>query len=115
MGIDKFEKTVTEINKCLFDGQEVPEKLNCVIEFICKSGTFGTKTDFRYLSKINSAVTNKSNFEKFKESYGIGFEAMKDRYPILEKCPFLYPFSFIHRFFYGILYKGEVVYNTDTK
>ena len=116
LGINKFAETVTEINCCLFENKKADDELKEVIEFIFNSGTFGKTSSNIHLKEINSEMIYESNLEKFKIDNGLGFISMKKRYPILKKLPFLYPISFIHRFFYGIIHKRDVIKNTkDSK
>lgn len=109
LGIYGFSEVVTQINNCLFENAEPCDDLKEVIEFIFNSGTFGKASSNIHLKQINSNMIYESNLEKIKIDKGLGFASMKKRYPILNRFPFLYPFSFIHRFFHGIIHKRDVI------
>ena len=111
LGISGFEKAVTQVNSCLFEKNIANEDIKAVVQFVLGSGTFGTVCDNRYLRKLNSKATDTSKIKRLINDYGLGFYSMKRRYPVLEKAPFLYPFSFVHRFFYGIVHRRDVLRN----
>lgn len=108
--IDGFESAVCDINRCLFEGADACDDIKNVIEFIFDSGTFGKTSNSRHLNKINSKISYQSKLDK---AYTVSFSSMKKRYPILKTLPFLYPFSFIHRFFHGIIHKRDVIKNLN--
>ena len=109
LDIDGFAKVVDEVSLVLFEGKEERDDIRKVVEFVFYSGIFGNKYTNLHLSKINTGTQHISKAQRFKMNYGLGFHAMKKRYPILKKLPFLYPFSFIHRFFYGLVHKRDVL------
>ena len=111
LGISGFEQAVTQVNSCLFEKNIANDDIKAVVQFIFGSGTFGTVCDNRYLRKLNSKATDTSKIKRLINDYGLGFYSMKRRYPVLEKAPFLYPFSFVHRFFYGIVHRRDVLRN----
>mgnify|MGYP006967376001 CR=1 FL=1 len=41
------------------------------------------------------------------------FTAMKNRYPLLNKLPVLYPFSLVYRFIYGLTHKRKLITNAQ--
>lgn len=102
LGILCFEKAVSDINAVLFEGKAPNDKQRDVIEFIFESGIYGTFDMHNNLTKINGAATAVSKKHKFSDDNGISYSAMSKRYPLLKTAPYLYPFSFVHRFFYGI-------------
>lgn len=111
LGVDGFEEVMSRICLVLFENEEADEDVKDVIAFIFDSGAFGKLSNNRHLSKINTKQTNITKAQRMSSSYGLGFDSMKERYPILKKYPVLYPFSFIHRFFYGIIHRRDVLKN----
>ncbi|MBQ8539793.1 MAG: nucleotidyltransferase family protein, partial [Ruminococcus sp.] len=109
LDIDGFAVVVDEIGKVLFEGETPSDDLRKVVEFVFDSGIFGTVYNNQHLRKINTGTQHLTKAQRLKMNYGIGFHAMKKRYPILKKLPILYPFSFIHRFFYGLIHKRKVL------
>lgn len=109
LGIQGFEQAVTKINNHLFEDALADDDIKDVVEFIFDSGTFGKVSNNRHLSKINAKAKGVKRWDQMKTNYGVGFDAMKKRYPVLERFPALYPFSFIHRFFNGIIHKRDVI------
>lgn len=109
LGIDGFEQAVIKVNNGLFEGVLADDDIKDVVEFVFSSGTFGRNSSHLHLSKINTKATGENQWSRMNINYGVGFDAMKKRYPVLEKIPVLYPLSFIHRFFYGIIYKRDVI------
>ena len=103
LGISDFEQAVCEINAVLFEGKDATDDIKAVIEFIFESGIYGTADNHNHLNQINNSATDVNKRQKFAAENGISFSAMSKRYPILKKAPVLYPFSFVHRFFYGII------------
>lgn len=111
LGILEFSKVVDEINEILFNGKVADNELEEVIEFIFQSGVFGNVKTNYHLAHINNELKGLTRFQRFVQDYGVSYNAMKIRYPILEKAPFLYPFSFIHRLYYGMKYKKQAIKN----
>lgn len=109
LNLDGFDSVVTQINRCLFEQEHADEDIQEVIEFIFDSGIFGKSSNTVYLNEVNKNIRYDSSFEQLKAAKGISFAAMKKRYPILERLPILYPFSFIHRLFYGLFRKRDVL------
>lgn len=107
--IDGFAKVVDEIALVLFEGKKESDDIRKVVEFVLDSGIFGKRYNTLHLSEINIGTQHLTKAQRFKMNYGLGFHSMKKRYPILKKLPFLYPFSFIHRFFYGLVHKRDVL------
>ena len=107
LNILEFERVVGNINAVLFENKPADDDQKAVIEFIFTSGIYGTELMHNNLSQINGKAIDKSKKQKFLESNGISFSAMSKRYPVLKRVPLLYPFSFIHRFFYGIFNHRE--------
>lgn len=109
LDIDGFAGVVDEITLALFEGKKASKDITKVIAFVLESGIFGKANANLHLSKINKSTQHMSNLQWYFINYGLGYRAMKKRYPILKKLPFLYPFSFIHRFFYGLIHKRDVL------
>ena len=109
LDIYDFANVVTKINESLFEGKEADDDLKAVIAFIFDSGTFGKVSSDLHLKQINKKAKHTNKIEEFVVDNCLDFNSMKKRYPILKKCPLLYPFSFIHRFFYGITHKRNVL------
>lgn len=107
--IDGFVTVVDEVALVLFEGKKESDDIRKVVEFIFDSGIFGKKHTNLHLKEINTGTQHLTKAKRFKLNYGLGFQAMKKRYPILKKLPFLYPFSYIHRFFYGLVHKRDVL------
>ena len=107
--IDGFIETVRKINKVLFENDVADEKLKEVINFVFDSGVFGKCSTKVHLDEMNRTTKHQSKLERFSINNGLSFLSMSKRYPILKKIPVLYPFSFIHRFFYGIIHKRDVL------
>lgn len=107
--IDGFVKTVRKINKVLFEDAVADEKLKDVINFVFDSGVYGKCSTKVHLDEINRTTKHQSKIKRFSINNGLSFLSMSKRYPILKKAPILYPFSFIHRFFYGITHKRDVL------
>lgn len=110
--IDGFAKVVDEVSLVLFEGKQARSDIKKLIRFVFVSGIFGTVYNNQHLRKINTGTLHTSKIERLKIDYGIGYQAMKKRYPILKKLPVLYPFSFIHRFFYGLTHRRDVLKDT---
>lgn len=111
LGVDGFEEVMSRICLVLFENEEADEDVKDVIAFIFDSGAFGKVSNLWHLSKINEKQTNETKSQLLSSAYGLDLDAMKVRYPILIKYPVLYPFSFIHRFFYGIIHRRDVLKN----
>ena len=109
LGIDGFEEVMSKICRVLFENEEADDELKDVVEFIFDSGAFGKVSNYRHLSKINLTQTYRSKTKQMSLAYGLSFKAMKERYPVLKKAPVLYPFSFIHRFIYGVFHRRDVL------
>ena len=106
--IDGFATVVDKVALVLFEGKKESDDIRQVVEFVLDSGIFGKKDTTLNLKKINTGTQHLTKAKRFKLNYGLGFQAMQKRYPILKKLPFLYPFSYIHRFFYGLVHKRDV-------
>lgn len=106
-----FVQTVRKINNVLFENHTANNELSEVIEFVFDSGIFGKATTTRHLNRFNYSTKHTTKFQRFVQKHGISFDLMSRRYPVLKKAPVLYPFSFIHRFFYGIIFRRDVLKN----
>ena len=109
LDIDGFVKTAREINMVLFENKTPDEELEEVINFVFDSGVFGKCYTKVHLDEINRTTKHQSKLKRFSIDNGLSFISMSKRYPILKQAPILYPFSFIHRFFYGIIFKRDVL------
>lgn len=115
LGVDGFEEVVSKICRVLFENEKADDDIKDVIAFIFDSGAFGKSSSSMYLSKINTEQTQITQAKRKSVAYGLGFEAMKERYPVLKKHPVLYPFSFVYRFFYGVLHRRDVLESEHKK
>lgn len=109
LSIFEFETFVTQINRCMFEGESADEDMSEVIQFVFDSTAFGKTSSNYHLRKINKKLRYQNSFEKVKTDYCMSFEAMKTRYPVLERVPVLYPLTFIHRFFHGLIFNRDVL------
>ena len=104
-----FVNTVRKINRVLFEDDVADDELQEVISFVFDSGVFGKHSTLLHLNEITSVTKHRKGFKGFSMKYGLSYSSMCKRYPILKKHPLLYPFSFIHRFFNGIIHKRDVL------
>ena len=111
LGILDFSKVVSQINDVLFGDKTADDELKEVIDFIFNSGIYGSVSTNLHLDRINRDIKDISKLKHLSDNYGLSFQKMKKRYPVLIKAPYLYPFSFIHRFFYGIIHKRDAIKN----
>lgn len=109
LDIDGFAQTVEDINKVLFENKMPSPPLKEVIEFVFESTTFGKEITYLHLVQFNHQTLHQTKMQKFSNKYGLSFMLMSKRYPILKKAPYLYPFSFVHRFFYGLFFRRDVL------
>lgn len=106
-----FAQAVNEINKVLFENAKPTDDQNELAEFIFNSPLYGARQTNIYLSNFNHGAKHIGRWKLLDVKYGVGFNSMCKRYPVLRKAPVLYPLSFIHRFGYGMIHKRDVLKN----
>ncbi len=111
LGLTKFNKMMCDLADVWFDSGEMYEELKYMEEFILGGGVLGTK------ERANAAEIYRNSIEKSytevkKESLKTlifpKLSVLKEKYKILEKLPFLYPFAVIWRGICAIFRKEAV-------
>lgn len=115
LGIYHFDKTVIKINQILFEGENPPDELAEVIEFVFQCGTFGHTSTEKVMGLVNNDIIKISKFRKLINNYCFDFNSMKKRYPILNKIPLLFPFCCIYRFINGLIFRRNVAKKAITE
>lgn len=81
-----------------------------VSDYIIKGGTFGFSNNNVAIWLLRKSYSKKSNLKlvqikAFWAKVFLNFGEMKDKYPILNKFPFLLPATWVHRWYRGITKK----------
>ncbi len=109
LGLVHFERAVQTVNGILFDGDPDDGPMSEVIGFVFQSTAFGNSETYHALTAVNHSVTHYNRLAMWIKDYGFNRHAMTERYPVLLKHLWLYPFCCIHRVANGLLYKRTVL------
>ncbi len=94
-GLLKLSKAIEKLARVWFDGEEEDERSRILSDFIILGGVYG---DFK--NKVIAQQTTKKNKGSYLFSrLFLPYEQMKYKYPKLQKCPILYPFYVVKRWF----------------
>ena len=104
LGLEDFEAENRSLAFHLFGGEKLTETDRRMLHYILTSGTYGT---LRH--SVENQLRKKGRWGFFKSRLTLPYNVMQDKYPILKKAPFLYPFCWIYRLLYGFLFKRERV------
>lgn len=115
-GLFDFEQCIKSLSYKWFSSDSIVTELDNVGQFVLLSGTYG-RFDVSMLSQ--SLQDQSSSEEKNKKSNGITFllknifppySKMIMIYPVVKKLPFLYPFSWVYRWFHRLIQdKNKVI------
>ena len=97
-GLTVFSQRMDDIAEFWFGDANGDESLTEMGEYIILSGVFGNETN-DYLSGIIRGEYSEKKSSYFLSRLFLPYKLMKNRYPILEKLPFLLPLMWLVRFF----------------
>ena len=96
-----------------FDGQESDATTDFITSFIFSSGIYGTKEAHLFSQAVRlSKKAGSAKGVKLRKMWKLTFlpyNAMRKKYPVLEKAPILLPVMWVIRIFSVILFKSEKV------
>ena len=109
--LNEFYQNILVLLECLFESEEFDEKSAFIFKVILNSGAFGT-SEAKSLSKAvkasktaGSAKGGKSR--RLRQIFFPSVEAMRKRYPILNKLPVLLPFMWFSRGLETVFFKNQ--------
>ena len=93
LGLSDFEKANRSLACHLFDEEELTDAEQKMLGYIISSGAFGTIEH-----RVENQITKKGSRRRyFLSRLTLPYDIMLQCYPILKKCPLLYPFCWTHR------------------
>lgn len=101
-GVENFEKKALSIAEAIFgEGEMLSDK---DYDALFCGGIYGKGEN-----KLSADVRKEGRAGYFFRRAFMPLSEMKNSYPVLEKCPVLLPFCYIHRAFYALLFKRRRV------
>ena len=103
-GFLTFAEGVENLAKAWFEGKEKDELSLRLEEYILTGGVYGT---------FDNKISARQSRQKTKTGYFLKrlfmpYRELKFRYPVLQKCPILYPFCLVARWL-------KLIFNKETK
>ncbi len=92
MGISGFESSNRSLAADLFDGKELTEEENTMLEYIFSSGTYGTEKN-----RIENLIRARGRLGYLVHRAFPPYSSMTMLYPVLKKIPLLLPFCWLIR------------------
>lgn len=112
LGLSKFAENVIKLSQMWFDGKECKEeKINQFGDYILQCGVYGN-SDFFVAS--NEALSVDSRWSRMKYLLNRAFpsaDAMKTRFPLLDKKPYLLPYYYVKRLWRDGFQRRSIVKN----
>ena len=102
LGISDFEKANRELALDVFSGKPLADAEQSMLKRFAVAGTYGSTELF-----AENQLAAKGRKGYFLSRLTLPYAVMKEHYPILEKCPVLYPFCWLHRLVYGFFFKNK--------
>ncbi|MBR4121365.1 MAG: nucleotidyltransferase family protein [Spirochaetales bacterium] len=104
LGLRDFEEKNRLLALHLFDDLPLSDDEQAMFEYILSSGTYGT-----LFNSVTNEIEKHGRLGYLFSRLTLPYDAMKTRYPVLEKCPVLYPFCWVHRILHGFVTNRKVV------
>lgn len=95
-GLYRFACVMEELSAVWFSGKEHTSQTLAVQEYIMSAGTYGT---FENSVAIRQSKKGGSNLKFFLGRIFVPYSRLKATYPVLEKCPILFPVLEVARWF----------------
>lgn len=107
IGLTVFAERLDSLCRFWFEGEAQDEAIEKMAEFVILSGVFGNETN-QYFSGIS-----RGEYENKKSSYFLArlfpsAKALRPKYPVLEKAPFLLPLFWIVRIISSVFNAGRI-------
>lgn len=111
LGLKDFTSNVIELTKFWFDKKDVSKTIEEFGDYILKCGVYGNSKNFVATKEelISSENPSKINYI-FRRAFPKA-DAMKIRYPQLNKRKWLLPFLYIKRLWYSLIHRTSSVKN----
>lgn len=100
-GLLKFAQTARKLARVWFEGEEYDAISKETAAFVLSGGTYGV------LENRVAMQTSKGRFAYFLYRVFPPYRELKNQYLILRKCPVLYPFCIVRRWFNLLFVKGR--------
>jgi len=125
INLNEFNANVNKTIDVWFNGVETDKKTEFITRYVLSSGTFGSNVNHIYSDGLVAMLKNGSVAAGRKDTvFRLIFptyKRMAQKYPILEKFPFLLPFSYFPRWYEAIFirkgiitkYRGEIKQQTE--
>ena len=102
LGLRQFEEKNRLLAQQLFERRPLSEEQEEMLDYILSSGSFG-----RFDHIVENQLAQKGRLSYFLTKLILPMDLMRDRYPVLGRAPFLYPFCWFHRAVYSLLYRRD--------
>ena len=102
IGIADFERQNRELALHLFEGVELTQAEQNMLDYMVSSGTFGTLDQ-----GVANEVSEKGRWGYFLSRLTLSRGAMKEIFPVLNKAPFLYPVFWSYRLIRGVFFRNR--------
>ena len=100
LGITGFEQKIRSLSMHLYAGEEIPDEEREMLSYIASSGVYGTMQNL-----VEAEIREKGRWGYFFSKLFLPAEKMREKYPVLEKAPVLFPVLWVYRLVYGIFRK----------
>ena len=109
--LQEFHQNICKMVACWFSDGDTDEITEYLTDFFFNSGSWGNKANFRRFiglkDKKQGVESHKSRFVKAITLIFPGLSAMKLKFPVLDKLPWLLPFMWPVRWVQVLLYRKE--------
>lgn len=107
--LDAFYENILSLIDVWFEGAAADEMSDAITEYIFASGSWGT-TSSRAIShalryRADATHTNSARSDYFWVRLFPGVDALKGKYPVLEKAPWMLPLVWIYRPVYKLFFE----------
>ena len=101
-----FERKNRRLALRLFDGEELTAEEREMLRYIYSSGTYGTEEN-----ALNNQIARKGRWRYLLSRIFPSVDDLLWLFPFLKKLPFLYPFCWVLRMFWGLLFYRKQMKN----
>ena len=110
LDFDRFYRNVLETVRCWFGDGAATEMTDRITALVFAGGIYGDAKTAHQSSAIRYRNQYKFGWAvRFLQGVFPGFRTQKRRYPILGKCPILYPFSIIYHWFEVLFFRSASI------
>ena len=104
LGIEDFELINRSLAMHLFRNEKLTDAEQTMLDYVLSCGTYGIEENL-----TRNLLEKEGKKGYFLSRLTLPYARMLEMYPILKKIPILYPFCWLHRLVYALVFKNEKV------